>query len=81
MSEQGKTMIHFWAKTTSEEITAEKKPGISVCDHMVNVGCVAHCMAETSPAILERFHLQASTIGALVALHDLGKISPGFQKM
>lgn len=73
-------MIHFWAKTTSEETTAEKKPGISVYDHMVNVGCVAHCMAKTSPAILERFHLQASTIGALVALHDLGKISPGFQK-
>jgi len=80
MSEQGETMIHFWAKTTSEETTSEKKPGISVYDHMVNVGCVAHCMAETSPAILGQFHLQASTIGALVALHDLGKISPGFQR-
>lgn len=68
-------MIHFWAKTTSEG-----KPGISVYDHMVNVGCVAHCMAEISPAILERFYLPSSTIGALAALHDLGKISPGFQR-
>ena len=68
-------MIHFWAKTTSEG-----KPGISVYDHMVNVGCVAHCMAEISPAILERFDLPSSTIGALAALHDLGKISPGFQQ-
>jgi len=68
-------MIHFWAKTTPE-----RKPGISVYDHMVNVGCVARCMAETSPIILERFHLQLSLIGALVALHDLGKISPGFQR-
>lgn len=75
MPEKGKTMIHFWAKTTPE-----RKPGISVYDHMVNVGCVAHCMAETSQAILERFHLGSSTIGALVALHDLGKISPGFQR-
>jgi CRISPR-associated endonuclease/helicase Cas3 len=67
-------MTHFWAKTTSEG-----KPGISVYDHMVNVGCVAQCIAETSPEIFERFHLRSSTVGALAALHDLGKISPGFQ--
>ncbi len=68
-------MIHFWAKTTPEG-----KPGISVYDHMVNVGCVARCIAEASPNILERFHLRAKEVGALAALHDLGKISPGFQR-
>ncbi|MCA9500722.1 MAG: CRISPR-associated helicase Cas3', partial [Nitrospira sp.] len=68
-------MIHFWAKTTQE-----KKPGISVYDHMVNVGCVAQSMAEASAEMLKRFYLPSSTIGALVALHDLGKISPGFQR-
>lgn len=68
-------MTHFWAKTT-----AEGMPGISVFEHMVNVGCVARCIAETSPKILERFHLQSSVVGALAALHDLGKISPGFQR-
>ncbi len=68
-------MTHFWAKTTSDG-----NPGISVYDHMINVGCVARCIAETSPKILERFHLQSSAVGALAALHDLGKISPGFQR-
>ena len=68
-------MTHFWAKTT-----ADGMPGISVFDHMVNVGCVARCIGESSPEILERFHLQSSVVGALAALHDLGKISPGFQR-
>ncbi len=69
------TYCKYWAKTTPEG-----KPGLSVYDHMVNVGCVARCIAETSPEILARFHLKASEVGALAALHDLGKISPGFQK-
>jgi len=70
-------MTHFWAKTIPPE---KKRPGISVYDHMMNVGYVARCIAEASPELLERFHLEASTVGALAALHDLGKISPGFQR-
>jgi len=68
-------MTQFWAKTRADE-----KPGLSVFDHMINVGCVACCIAEAVPEILERFQLQSSTVGALAALHDLGKISPGFQR-
>lgn len=68
-------MTHFWAKTTPDG-----KPGISVYDHMANVGYVARCIAEASQELLERFHLQSSVVGALAALHDLGKISPGFQQ-
>lgn len=68
-------MTHFWAKTTPEE-----KPGLSVYDHMANVGYVARCIAETSSELLARFQLNSSTVGALAALHDLGKISPGFQR-
>lgn len=75
MADNGKNMTHFWAKTTPEG-----NPGISVYDHMINVGCVARCIAESLPEILERFHLQPSAVGALAALHDLGKISPGFQR-
>lgn len=74
MADNGKKVTHFWAKTTSDG-----NPGISVYDHMVNVGCVARCMAEMSPEILERFHLRSTEVGALAALHDIGKISPGFQ--
>jgi len=72
---RGESKPRFWAKTTPEGT-----PGISVYDHMVNVGCVARCMAETSPETLERFHLQSSAVGVLAALHDIGKISPGFQQ-
>lgn len=75
MTNKQKNTAYFWAKTTSEE-----KPGLSVHDHMVNVGYVARCIAETSPELLDRFHVKASLVGALAALHDLGKISPGFQR-
>lgn len=68
-------MTHFWAKTTSDD-----KPGISVYDHMLNVGCVARCIADIMPGLLERFQLRSNIVSALAALHDLGKISPGFQR-
>lgn len=67
-------MIHFWAKTTLGGY-----PGISVYEHMVNVGSIARGIAENTPFLLERFALRSSEVGALAALHDLGKISPGFQ--
>lgn len=67
--------MHFWAKTTADE-----KPGLSVFDHMINVGCVARCLAEAAPEHLKRFNVLASVVGALAALHDLGKLSPGFQR-
>ncbi len=67
--------MEFWAKTT-----LEGKPGISVYDHMMNVGCVAQCIAEMLPGLLDRFHMRSFEVGALAALHDLGKISPGFQR-
>ncbi len=65
----------FWAKTTKEGY-----PGLSVYDHMVNVGCVAGIIAEFFPKILKQFNLRSSEVGALAALHDIGKISPGFQR-
>jgi len=65
----------FWAKTTFDG-----SPGISVFEHMVSVGCVARCLAENVPFLLRRFHLCAAEVGALAALHDLGKITPGFQR-
>ena len=65
----------FWAKTTEKE-----KPGHFVYDHMINVGCVAHCIAEMYPVLLEHFKIEPTIVGALAALHDLGKISPGFQR-
>jgi CRISPR-associated endonuclease/helicase Cas3 len=65
----------FWAKTKPDG-----SPGTSVYQHMINVGCVAKCIAEITPQLLTRFNLQSTLVGALAALHDLGKISPGFQQ-
>lgn len=67
--------MEFWAKTT-----LDGNPGISVFDHMIDVGYVARCLADMSPVILNRFRLQADEVGSLAALHDIGKISPGFQR-
>lgn len=47
---------------------------------MLNVGSVGHCLAALAPDLLDRFRFKAPVIGALAALHDLGKISPGFQR-
>ena len=69
------TIPEFWAKTT-----ASGEPGISVREHMLNVGYVARCFAESSPDLLRRFQLRSSEVAAIAGLHDLGKISPGFQR-
>ena len=66
--------VAFWAKTTSEGM-----PGISVLEHMKNVGYVAQCIAILYERLTKHFNLSVEDIGALAALHDLGKISPGFQ--
>ncbi|MCP4341613.1 MAG: CRISPR-associated helicase Cas3' [Desulfobulbaceae bacterium] len=68
-------MTTFWAKTTPDG-----EPGISVFEHMQHVGYVASHLAELSAIILERSNLTPSEVGALAGLHDLGKISPGFQR-
>ncbi len=67
-------MSRFWAKTTHEG-----NPGITVYEHMVHVGSVAKCFAELSLDLPTRFRIKASEVGILAALHDIGKISPGFQ--
>lgn len=67
--------VDFWAKTTEDG-----KPGLSVYDHMINVGLVAQFLAEFDPELLKHFNITSSEIGALTALHDIGKISPGFQQ-
>jgi CRISPR-associated endonuclease/helicase Cas3 len=60
-----------WAKTLSDG-----SPGLSVHDHCLNVGCVAEALLASLPH-LRALTPQGST--ALAALHDVGKVSPGFQ--
>ena len=75
MTQSVSKYISFWAKTTTDG-----QPGISVIEHMLNVGHVARLLLNLSPALCHRFGLPPETVAALVALHDLGKISPGFQQ-
>lgn len=66
--------MKFWAKTTKDGM-----PGMSVIRHMENVGRVAQSLAACFPRVLGLCQLKFNEIGALAALHDIGKISPGFQ--
>jgi CRISPR-associated endonuclease/helicase Cas3 len=62
----------FWAKTTPEG-----EPGISVRDHCLNAGCVAETLLAAMPKRVLAL-LPAGTV-MLAALHDVGKITLGFQ--
>lgn len=62
-----------WAKTTKDG-----KPGISVRDHCLNVGCVAEALLALLPPQLRT--LIPPGAATLAALHDIGKVSPGFQR-
>lgn len=62
----------FWAKTT-----ADGRPGISVRDHCLNVGCVAEALIAALPPRVRALLPRGSA--TLAALHDVGKITIGFQ--
>jgi CRISPR-associated endonuclease/helicase Cas3 len=66
------TSAIFWAKTTKDGL-----PGISVRDHCLNVGCVAEALIKALPTAV-RGLLPPGT-ATLAALHDIGKLSVGFQ--
>ena len=73
-------MTKFWAKTYINDIGREM-PGISVRDHCVNVGCVAEAVIELLipqvRTLLPGENGRAAVL--LAALHDVGKITIGFQ--
>jgi CRISPR-associated endonuclease/helicase Cas3 len=61
-----------WAKTTDDG-----RPGITVRDHCLNVGCVAEALLALLPSQLHK--VIPPGVATLAALHDIGKVSPGFQ--
>ena len=72
--------VHFWAKTyrgKDEQGREADLPGISVLDHCLNVGCVAEALIKALPLSV-RDLLPPGAV-ALAALHDIGKLSAGFQ--
>ena len=66
-----------WAKTT-KDAQGREVPGINVRDHCLNVGCVAEALLNLLPQQLR--NLLPSNPATLASLHDIGKVSPGFQK-
>src|SRR5437870_4561977 len=62
---------YYWAKTTKDN-----RPGISVRDHCLNVGYVAKALLNLLPKHLRK--LLPPSVPTLAALHDIGKVSPGF---
>ena len=72
MTEDG---AYFWAKTL-RDAQGREVPGLSVRDHCLNVGCVGEALRDALPPPLKK--LLPPGVVTLVALHDVGKISPGF---
>jgi len=63
---------YFWAKTTKNG-----EPGKSVISHMNDVRAVAALLLKTYPTLLKECNVEQ--LAAFAGLHDIGKISPGFQ--
>lgn len=63
---------YCWAKTKEDG-----SPGINVLDHCLNVGCVAEQFLALFPPQIRK--LAPKGAATLAALHDVGKVSPGFQ--
>lgn len=64
---------HCWAKTTED-----KQKGMPVHEHCRIVGCVAKELINRLPGTVVRVLPEYSV--AIAAFHDVGKVSPGFQK-
>ncbi|MCI0407642.1 MAG: CRISPR-associated endonuclease Cas3'', partial [Acidobacteria bacterium] len=64
-----------WAKTLTDG-----RPGIIVRDHCLNVGCVAEALLELLSLQLHALVPPDNATAVLAALHDVGKVSPGFQQ-
>lgn len=58
----------FWAKTTRDG-----RPGISVFEHMLNVGYVGRKICNSFPELLNGFRVSASLVSALDGLDDVVK--------
>lgn len=67
------TLADCWAKTDSES----GLPALTVLDHCLVVGAVAEAILEWLPPAAR--HLPFVGTATVAAVHDIGKISPGFQ--
>ncbi len=64
----------FWAKTLPDG-----SPGIDVHQHMLRVGAVASVLAKDRGTWFRQLGIEPDVASGLAGLHDIGKISQGFQ--
>lgn len=65
---------HLWAKTTHNKL-----PGKSVISHMRDVRETAKLLLQRHCSLISRYSCNVGSLAALAGLHDVGKVSPGFQ--
>lgn len=66
-----------YAACAAKSILSSGAPGTSVPDHCLHAGYVAQALADLLPQSLR--HLLTRNPALAAALHDVGKVSPGFQ--
>lgn len=67
------------AKLVDDNLTGEKKPGISVAEHCLITGFVAEELCKSLIDNVKRILTESAPFFA--SIHDVGKISPDFQRM
>lgn len=71
--------MEYYAKTYKDE-SGKSKPGISVEQHCITAGIVCRTLLSYLPTHIKNKYFIGDDICFIVAAHDVGKISPGFQE-
>jgi len=66
--------MKYWAKTTKDKL-----PGKSVISHMRDLQAVAELLLSSKQSLLSSYAIDKKILSYFAGLHDIGKISPGFQ--
>jgi CRISPR-associated endonuclease/helicase Cas3 len=67
------------AKLVDDNLTGEMKPGISVAEHCLITGFVAEELCKSLIGNVKQILTESAPFFA--SIHDVGKISPDFQRM
>ena len=70
--------MKFWAKTNIN--TDNNDVSCDINTHCKNTGNIAYYIAKEFTALFNDFGIDPETIAFFASLHDIGKISPGFQQ-
>jgi len=72
--------MEYYAKTYKDQ-TGQSLPGISVEQHCITAGLVCKEILSYLPSHIKNKFFKGDDIAFIIAAHDIGKISPGFQDL